>query len=227
MNLSILFPGVRAARRLILVLLCSGAFTAGVRADEAPTITSFSPTSGPVGSSVIIEGTGFVAPFSVTFSGNVQAAGSFTSTQITVTVPFDAQTGPITVTTANGSVSTATDFTVGAANVPTATLAATVPTTRVGSTTPGEFTISLSSAATTKLVVQYTVAGSAVNGTDDTLLTGTVKIKPGKTSKVIDVVGQGDLGGAAKKTVKLTLATGDGYTVGTTTPTTVKIKAAQ
>lgn len=228
MNPSILSPGVRIVRQLALVVLCLGAFAAGARADDAPTITGFSPASGPVGSTVVIEGTGFVALEGVIFGGNVQAAGSFSSTQITATVPDGAQTGPITVTTDNGSASTATDFTIGAAApVPTATLTATVPATRVGSSAPGEFTVSLSSAVTTKVTVHYTVAGSAVNGTDDTLLTGTVKIKPGQTSKVIDVVGQGDLGGAAKKTVKLTLAAGDGYTVETTDTETVKIKAAK
>ena len=36
----------------------------------------------------------------------------FTATQITVTVPGGAQTGPVTVTAAGGSVSTATNFTV-------------------------------------------------------------------------------------------------------------------
>lgn len=46
-------------------------------------------------------------------------------------------------------------------------------------------------------------------------LTGTAKLKAGKTSKKVPVVPEGDLGGAAKKTVVLTLQPGTGYTVGT------------
>ena len=109
--------------------------------------------------------------------------------------------------------------------VPTVTLAATTPTVKAGSGLTGEFTLSLSAAATDKIIVNYTVGGGAVNGTDYTMLTGSVKIKPGKQTKTIEIVPQGDLGGMVRK-VKLTLAAGTGYTVGTTTAETVKIKPA-
>jgi hypothetical protein len=78
---------------------------------NCPTITSYSPSSGPVGTTVVINGTNFNPPLSVVFAGNASAAGSFTSTKITVTVPSGAQTGPIVVTTSDGSASTGT-FTV-------------------------------------------------------------------------------------------------------------------
>jgi hypothetical protein len=87
--------------------------TISALAANPPTISSFSPMSGPVGSMVVINGANFVPPLSITFAGNVQAAGSFTSTQITVTVPSGAETGTITVTTAGGSATTTTDFVVG------------------------------------------------------------------------------------------------------------------
>ena len=99
-----------SGRPLWLFLLCAGALSAHA---QLPTITGFSPSGGPVGTTVVISGTNFVAPLSIGFAGNVMAAGSFTSTTITVTVPTGAETGPITVTTANGSTSTATNFTVG------------------------------------------------------------------------------------------------------------------
>ena len=104
-----------AARRqaswlLWLFLVCAGSLSARA---QAPIITGFSPSSGPVGTTVIINGSNLSPLFSVVFGGNVQAAGSFTSTQITVIVPSGAETGPITIATQNGSASTATNFTVG------------------------------------------------------------------------------------------------------------------
>jgi hypothetical protein len=78
------------------------------------TITSFTPTSGVVGTSVTITGTGFTGATSVSFN-NVNAT-TFTvnpaGTQITATVPTGATTGPIKVTTPNGSATSATNFTV-------------------------------------------------------------------------------------------------------------------
>jgi hypothetical protein len=65
-----------------------------------PTITSFSPTSGPVGTSVVITGTNFNAtPASNTvFFGATKATVTLaTTTQLTVTVPAGATYQPITV----------------------------------------------------------------------------------------------------------------------------------
>ena len=194
-------------------------------AADAPTISSFAPESGPVGTTVVINGANFVPPLSIVFAGNASAAGSFTSTKITVTVPDGAQTGPITINTANGSVSTATNFVIGAAAIPVATLAATVPSVTLASGQDGEFTVSLSNAVTGDTIVSYSVNGSAIDGTDYLMLKGTVKVKAGDTGRAIKIVPKGDLEGAAKKTVKLKLESGDGYTVGTTSPVKVKILA--
>ena len=91
---------------------------------------------------------------------------------------------------------------------PVVTLTASTPTVDLGSGGTGVFTFTLSAAQTSKVVVAYTVKGSAVNGTDDVALSGKVKIKAGKTSKSIQIIPQGDLGGAAKKTVVLKIAPG-------------------
>ena len=106
---------------------------------------------------------------------------------------------------------------------PVVTLTASTPEVTLGSGGTGVFTLTFSVAPTSDVVVNYTIKGSAVNGTDDVLLSGIKKIKAGKTSKPIKVVPQGDLGGEAKKTVVLTLAPGTGYTVGTTGKVKVKI----
>jgi hypothetical protein len=77
------------------------------------TITSFTPTSGPVGTVVTIIGTGFTGATAVSF--NNVAATSFTvnsATQITATVPTGATTGKIRVTVGGGTVASTADFVV-------------------------------------------------------------------------------------------------------------------
>jgi IPT/TIG domain len=78
----------------------------------APTITSFAPTAGPVGTSVTITGTGLGSATSVKFNGKAATITSNTATQIVTKVPAGATTGPITVTTAGGTATSATKFTV-------------------------------------------------------------------------------------------------------------------
>lgn len=74
-----------------------------------PTVTSFSPTGGTVGTPVTITGTGFTGATAVTF-GEVKAT-SFTVTsaaQINTTVPTAALSGAIAVTTVGGTGSKGT-----------------------------------------------------------------------------------------------------------------------
>lgn len=84
-----------------------------------PTITSFTPTSGPVGTSVSIIGTNFSPVASsnlVRFNGSTAVVKSSTATNIIAVVPAGATTGNITVAVA-GQVATSKDiFTVSVAN---------------------------------------------------------------------------------------------------------------
>ena len=85
-----------------------------VTTTEAPTISSFNPTSGPIGTSVRINGTNFTGATAVSFD-NVNALGfavNGAGTRITVAVPTGATTGPIRVTTPSGTATSSTNFTV-------------------------------------------------------------------------------------------------------------------
>jgi uncharacterized repeat protein (TIGR03803 family) len=78
-----------------------------------PTILSFSPTSGAVGTVVQITGNGFTGATSVTFGGVKATSFSVnSSTKITATVPTGAKTGKIQVTTPGGIAASSTSFTV-------------------------------------------------------------------------------------------------------------------
>src|SRR6266508_5022316 len=97
----------------------------------APTISSFTPLFGPVGTSVVITGTNFsgtVSGASFTTSSvkfNTTTATTFTvnsATQITATVPTGATTGKISVTTPGGTATSATNFTVSAVHSRSVTL---------------------------------------------------------------------------------------------------------
>ena len=81
----------------------------------APAVSSFTPTSGPSGTSVTITGSGFTGATAVNFNG--AAATTFTvnsDTQITATVPTGAATGPVAVTTPAGTGTSTASFTVTA-----------------------------------------------------------------------------------------------------------------
>jgi len=96
---------------------------------SAPTITSFTPLFGPVGTSVTITGTNFkgTAPTFTTSSVkfNTTSATTFTvnsATQITATVPTGATTGKISVTTPSGTGTSTANFTVSNAHSRSVTL---------------------------------------------------------------------------------------------------------
>lgn len=81
----------------------------------APSLSSFTPSSGTVDSTVVISGIGFTGATSVTFGG--VAATSFyvvSDAEITAEVPTGAITGVIAVTTPGGTATSISIFTVNA-----------------------------------------------------------------------------------------------------------------
>ena len=80
--------------------------------EPPPTIGSFSPGSGPVGTGVTVTGSNFTGATSVTFNGTEATFTVNSAGQITATVPAGATTGPIVVTTPEGTATGSTDFIV-------------------------------------------------------------------------------------------------------------------
>jgi len=88
-------------------------------------IIDFTPQTGPVGTAVTINGTGFSATPSqntVKFNGTAATVSSATNTQLQVTVPTAATTGTISVQSPNGSAASTTNFSVTpSSGIPTIT----------------------------------------------------------------------------------------------------------
>ena len=78
-----------------------------------PSVSEISPTSGPVGTQVVITGMSLTQTTNVTFGG-VKAASIIVNsdTQVTATVATGAKTGKVTVVTKGGSASAPGTFTV-------------------------------------------------------------------------------------------------------------------
>ncbi len=85
-------------------------FTVGL----APTITSFTPKAGPVGTSVVITGANLAGTAGVKFNGTAATFTENSATGVTATVPTGATTGRITVTNAYATGTSAIDFKVTA-----------------------------------------------------------------------------------------------------------------
>jgi uncharacterized repeat protein (TIGR01451 family) len=77
-----------------------------------PQINSFSPLAGPTNSLVTIYGTGLLNVTNVQFNGVNAKPASTNVSQVTVVVPYNAASGPITVFTPDGSSASSASFAV-------------------------------------------------------------------------------------------------------------------
>jgi hypothetical protein len=133
----------------------------------APTITGFSPASGPAGASVSISGTGFTSSAAVAFNGTAATVALVSATTLMATVPSGASSGPITVTTAAGTATSAASFTV------TLPVLAASPTALSGlAATPGA----------ASPAQRYQLSGSSLDGT-------AVLVRPSSTSLEVSLDG--------------------------------------
>ena len=159
----------------------------------APTITSFTPASGIIGTKVVITGTNLTGATSVTFNGVAAATVTLASaTSITATVPAGATSGPISVTTPGGTVASATPYTV---TFPPVLSSFTPATSAIGGTV-----VITGSAFTGTTAVTFNGVAAAFTIVSDTQLS--VTVPAGATSGKISVTnGDGTTAGAASFTV--------------------------
>jgi hypothetical protein len=135
--------------------LALGLGCAGTSSKTVPTLTSFSPSSGLVGTTITVTGTGFSSGVTaVTLGGvNVPDGTTISDTSITFPVPSAAETGAILVTTKGGSVQSATEFIVTPAitslSPVTGSASAGTPVTITGSGLLGIVSISFGGATAT------------------------------------------------------------------------------
>jgi hypothetical protein len=102
-----------ATSGLITVTTPSGVLTSNKKFQVRPQVTSFSPTSGPVGTSVVITGVSLSQTSKITFNSVVAANFTVNSdTQVTVTVPAGATSAKIGLTTTGAPAYSQGAFTV-------------------------------------------------------------------------------------------------------------------
>jgi uncharacterized protein (TIGR03437 family) len=91
----------------------SGAFTVtSPPAAPAPTIASFSPTSGTPGTAVMITGGHFAGTTAVRFNGVAAVYNVVSPTKIQTVVPAGSSTGAITVVSPGGTATSASPFVI-------------------------------------------------------------------------------------------------------------------
>jgi hypothetical protein len=161
---------------------------------QPPGISSFTPTSGPVGAAVTINGAHFSGATAVRFNGT--AATSFTVVndgQITTTVPAGATTGAVSVTTAAGTGSSSAVFTV---TVPDFSISASPASRSVAAGNSTTYTVTITPSggftATVALSVSGVPAGATASFSGSTLTIATGRnVKPATTTLTITGAGGG------------------------------------
>ncbi|NBR06101.1 MAG: hypothetical protein EBT92_10060 [Planctomycetes bacterium] len=109
---------------------------------DPATVTSFTPTAGKTGTTVVITGTNFTNVTQVSFNGTAQPTYNIDSpTQITTTVPSGATTGTISITTIAGTATSSSSITIDN-TAPTLNISASPSSLKANETSTITFTFS-------------------------------------------------------------------------------------
>jgi RHS repeat-associated protein len=163
-----------------------------------PTITSFSPTSGPIGTQITVTGSNFTANNTATPNVTLSQQGggsiaapvvSFTDTSLTFVIPAGAASGTVSVTTANASTTSAASLNVVPSSAFSMTAGPSSANVQQGTST--SYSITLSSSNGFSQLAQLNVTGfpSGVTGSfsPTQITTGqtsifTVRVPAGQTT---------------------------------------------
>lgn len=136
--------------------------------NTAPSISSFTPTSGPAGTSVTVNGTNLTGATSVSLNGTAAVTFQIVSAaQVTATVPQGATSGKISIMTSKGTAVSAGSFTV------------TIPAPQISSFSPTSGTAGTSvtltgSGFTGATSVKFNGTAATFTMTDDSHISTTV-----------------------------------------------------
>ena len=197
----IVAPVPSAATSGNVVVTVGGVASNGVSFTVLPTpsITSLSPTSGAVGTSVTITGTNFGASQgtgTVTFNGTTTTPSSWSATSIVAQVPAGSTTGSVVVTV-NGVPSNGMSFTV----LPTPSITSLSPTSgAVGISV----TITGTNFGATQATSTVSFSGTAATPTSWSSSSITVPVPSGATTGSVVVT----VGGVASNGISFTVQSG-------------------
>ncbi|MFM6616204.1 MAG: beta strand repeat-containing protein, partial [Microcystis panniformis] len=191
------------------------------------TFTRTGDTTNPLTVNYTVDGTATNGsdytsiPTSVTFAANSATATVTVDPTADTTVESD-ETVILTLATGTGytvGTTTAVTGTITNDDLPSVTLAVSPSSVAEDGTTNLVYTFTRSGVTSNALTVNYTVGGTATNGTDYTSIPTSVTFAANSaTATLTDPTA--DTTVETDETVILTLASGTGYTVGTTTPVT-------
>jgi hypothetical protein len=198
------------------------------------TVSRTGDTSSALTVNYTIAGTAINGTDYQSLSGSVSIPAGAASAVVTVT-PIDDTTvegNETVILTVSGNAA----YTVGSpsgatitiadndqAQPPTVTVAATDANAAEAGPDRGTFSVSRTGDTSSALTVNYTIAGTAINGTDYQSLSGTVNIPAGAASATVTVTPIDDTTVEDNETVILTLSPKSGYTVGSPDSATVTI----
>ncbi|MFM6774500.1 MAG: beta strand repeat-containing protein, partial [Microcystis panniformis] len=161
-------------------------------------------------------------PTSVTFAANATTATVIVDPTADTTVESD-ETVILTLATGTGYTIGTPDAVIGTItndDLPSITLAISPASVTEDGTSNLIYTFTRTGDTTNPLTVNYTVDGTATNGSDYTSIPTSVTFAANSATATVTVDPTADTTVESDETVILTLATGTGYTVGTTTPVT-------
>ncbi len=173
--------------------------------------------------SVTLSASGLPAGATDSFASNPCNPTCSSILTISTTASTPLGTFPITVTGTPLNKTTQLNLVVNAVALPVVTVTATDATAAEAGLDPGTFTASRTGSTASALTVNYTVGGTATNGVDYQMLSGSVPIPAGSSSATITVTPIDDSSVEGNETVTVTLAASAAYTIGAPNNATITI----